>query len=246
MVLTRLVPIMLLKNKGFYKTEKFRKPIYVGDPINAVKIFNEKQCDELAILDIEASRLNKEPDYAFLESIAGEAFMPLSYGGNVTSVECAAKIFSIGFEKVVIQSAALRNPSLISEITARFGVQSVCVSLDIKKAFFGGYYVFDHLSRKKSKHLDFSNVASFINGLGVGECIVTAVDKEGTMEGMDYELISLIREKINIPTIYNGGLSSFSELQSAFDNGICSIGAGAFLVFNGKHKAVLINYPPVI
>ena len=239
---TRVIPALLLKNNGLVKTFKFKKPIYVGDPINAIKIFNEKEVDELVFLDIQASKLKREPDYDLLKEFASEAFFPLAYGGGINSVEQAKKIFRIGVEKIVLSSAAISNPKLISEISSYSGSSSVVVCLDIKKSFFGKYKIFNRINQKLVCKDPF-DMAMMAEDLGAGEIIINSVDLDGDMNGYDYELIEKMRSKISIPIVALGGAGKLDHFKEAVKRGATAVAAGSFFVFFGKLKGVLITYP---
>jgi cyclase len=232
-----------LKGRGLYKTKKFKDPIYIGDPINAVKIFNEKEVDELIFLDIGATSSKLGPNFEILTDIASEAFMPLAYGGGVSNLNQMEKIFRIGFEKIVINTSLFINPSLIKEAVQVFGSQSIVASLDIKKSFWGNYDVF-YSSGKHSAKLDVSKACSYVEDLGIGEIFLNSIDKDGMMEGMDVDVIKLVSSVVSVPLVACGGAGKFSDLVIAVkEGGASAVSAGSFFVFHGKHKAVLITYP---
>ncbi len=246
MLRPRIIPCLLVSNKGLVKTVNFKTPKYVGDPINAVRIFNEKEVDELTILDIDASRLNNEPDYRSIEYWASECRMPLCYGGGIKTVEQAQTIFSLGVEKIAISSVAIENPKLISNLAEKVGNQSVVVVLDVKKRNFGGFDVFTLNASKRSqiKLFDFIRDAE---KLGAGEIVINSIDLDGTMKGYDLSLVRKVREQINTPLTILGGagnLDHISELIKEF--GIIGASAGSLFVFKGIYRAVLINYPDPI
>lgn len=238
----RVIPALLLRNGGLVKTRRFKDPKYVGDPINAIRIFNEKEVDELMVLDIAASKQKREPDYALIEQFAGECFMPLAYGGGVRTVEQAQRIFASGVEKICIQTAALDNLQLIRELADRFGSQSIMVSLDIKRNWLGRSKAFAS-SQSKSLRMDWLKLLSDLVGAGAGEVLLNAVDKDGTLSGPDLELISQASDQIDVPLIAVGGVSSLSDIRSAVEAGASAVAAGAFFVYYGRHRAVLITYP---
>lgn len=242
MLQKRIIPCLLLKGEGLVKTRKFKNPKYVGDPINAIRIFNDKEVDELILLDIDATKLSKEPNYKLLEEIAGECFMPLCYGGGINSVEQAHRIFSLGIEKICIQTAALNDLSIISDISSRFGSQSVAVSIDIKKNWLGKKKIY---SSTKNKYQN-QNLKTFITDLinaGAGEIILNSIDLDGTLSGMDIDLIREVCEFTPVPLVALGGLDSLNSIKEASDAGASGIAAGSFFVFHGPHRAVLITYP---
>ncbi|MFZ5951427.1 MAG: AglZ/HisF2 family acetamidino modification protein [Candidatus Rifleibacteriota bacterium] len=242
MLSNRVIPCLLLRNGGLVKTRKFSNPKYVGDPLNAIKIFNEKEVDELMVLDILASQDKRSPDFELIEKIAGECFMPLCYGGGISCYGDAKKIFSLGVEKICIQSAAIFNPDLIRLITKDFGNQSVVVSVDVKRNWFGTPKLFSSLLRKSLNTPLLNHIQNCIE-LGAGEILLNSVDKDGMMNGMDNELISEISRKISIPLTAAGGASSLLDLKKAVESGASAVAAGSMFVFHGPHQAVLITYP---
>ena len=242
MLKTRVIPSLLLKNGGLVKTVKFGSPKYVGDPINAIKIFNDKEVDELVILDIEASKNTKGIDFDLLTRINKEAFMPLGYGGGIKNIQDAKRIFNLGYEKIIINSAALYNPKLITEISNISGNQSTVVCIDVKKNIFGKYYVFDHVKNKLTDLNPFDYVKT-IEKLGAGELIVYSVDQEGTFKGYDLNLIKGVSEIVNIPVVALGGANDVEDLAKAINIGASAVSAGSMFVFHGPHHAVLITYP---
>ncbi len=246
MLRPRIIPSLLLHDKGLVKTVNFKSPKYVGDPINAVRIFNEKEVDELAFFDIDASVLNKEPDYGLIEKLANQSRMPLCYGGGVKTVEQAQRIFSLGIEKIALSSAVIQNPNLISQIADRVGSQSVIVVLDIKKKLLGGYEIYTH-NGKKATGINPIKFAKEIEGLGAGEIIINSIDQDGVMKGYDMNLIDKIAESISIPLTVLGGAGSFADIEKVIEkHGVIGVAAGSLFVFKGPYKAVLINYPTQI
>ena len=233
----RIIPVLLLKDGGLYKTVKFSKPSYVGDPINAVKIFNDKEVDELIVLDIEATRAGRAPDFAMAEWLAEECFMPLCWGGGIRHAEDAAQLFKLGIEKVSLQSAALADMSLLTRLAARHGTQAVVVSIDVEKDWRGRYRL-----RGKDKR-SWQEAAQQAAAAGAGEVLLTAVDKEGSRQGMDLGLIAEAAALLDIPLIANGGAGSLAQMKAATDAGASAVAAGAFFVWQGPHNAVLISYP---
>jgi len=238
----RVIPILLLRNGGLVKTFKFADPKYVGDPINAIRIFNEKEVDELVVLDILASKEKREPNYDLIEQFAGECFMPLAYGGGITSVDQARRLFSIGVEKVSIQTSALADQDIVTDIASRYGNQSVIVAIDIKKNRFGQYKL---LSSATGKMLD-QDWKEFLKtavAAGAGEILINAVDRGGTLNGMDLPLIELAVSACSVPLIAAGGVGSLTDIKAGVKAGASAIAAGAFFVYYGPHRAVLITYP---
>jgi cyclase len=243
MLKTRVIPLLLLHNGGLVKTVKFKNPKYVGDPINAIRIFNEKEVDELIFLDIDASREGREPDYDLIRDFASECFMPVCYGGGITSVEQIKKIFSLGIEKVSLNATALENLSLVSEAAKLFGSQSIVVSVDVKKTLMGKYRIYDHI-RKKGISLSLKRYISDIEEAGAGEILVNSVDRDGTLEGYDIQLMKMVVESTTLPVIACGGAASMEDFRRVRDEaGVSAVSAGSMFVFHGKHRAVLITYP---
>lgn len=245
MLRSRIIPCLLVKNKGLVKTVSFKDPKYVGDPINAVKIFNEKLVDELVVLDIDASRENREPDYKMIENLATECRMPFCYGGGIKTVEQAVRISNLGVEKIALSSCALETPEIITEISRAIGRQSVVVVLDIKKTLFGGYECYILNGTKKIKG-DVVELAKHVQDLGAGEIVINSIDNDGKMSGYDHKLIRLIRSAIDIPLTVLGGAGSLQDIKSVIDeHKVIGVAAGSLFVFKGTYRAVLINYPSV-
>jgi cyclase len=233
----------LVHDNGLVKTVNFKNPKYVGDPINAVKIFNEKEVDELAVFDIDATVLGKEPDYVLIKKLANQSRMPLCYGGGVRTVEQAQKIFGLGIEKIALSSAVIENPDLITQISDRVGSQSVIVVMDVKKKLMGGYEIYTH-NGKKSTGINPVVFAEKAQKLGAGEIIINSIDQDGVMKGFDMNLIDKISEKISIPITVLGGAGSLQDIKKVMDrHGIIGVAAGSLFVFKGVYKAVLISYP---
>jgi cyclase len=244
MLLPRITPCLLVHKKGLVKTVKFKDPKYVGDPINAVKIFNEKEVDELIVIDIDATANNREPDFELIKNLALESRMPLCYGGGVTTVEQARKIISLGAEKVAISAKAISNPEIIPLIARAIGTQSVVVVLDVqKKGLFGKYELVTH-NATKSTGKNPVEFAKKMESLGVGEILVNSVDKDGEMKGYDLQLIEQIRSAVNVPLTVLGGAGSLDDIKNVINKfGVIGVAAGSLFVFKGKYRAVLINYP---
>ncbi len=244
MLYPRIIPCLLVKNKGLVKTTRFADPKYVGDPINAVRIFNEKQVDELMVLDIDATVLNQQPDYQMIERLAAECRMPLCYGGGIKTAEQARNIFSLGVEKVAISSVAVETPSIITEVANQVGNQSVIVVLDVrKKSITGRLELVTHNATKKTglHPVEFAKQAV---ELGAGEIVINSVDNDGVMKGYDLSLVDKIRNAVNIPITVLGGAGSLSDIGNLINRyGIIGAAAGSLFVFKGKYRAVLINYP---
>jgi cyclase len=237
----RVIPVLLLDNKRLVKTVQFKKPVYVGDPINAVRIFNEKDVDELVLLDISASKENRKPDFNLLEDIVSEAFMPIGYGGGIKSLEDARTLFSLGIEKVILNSLLIENEKEVEKLVSDYGSQSVVACIDFKKNLFGKKNpFFKGLSKTLSG--DVLDFAKKMQNIGVGEIIIQSVDKDGTGTGYDLELLNLISKSVSVPVVIAGGAASGTDFKLALENGASAAAAGSMFVFNGKHRAVLISY----
>jgi cyclase len=242
MLKQRVIPCLLLQDGGLVKTRKFADPKYVGDPINAIRIFNEKEVDELIVLDITASKERREPNYRLIEQFAGECFMPLCYGGGIGSVEQARRLFAAGVEKVCLQTSAIDNPALVTRLAERFGSQAVLVSVDIKRDWLRRARLY---SSARGKMLD-TPWLKFVRDAaeaGAGEIVLNSVDRDGMMCGMDLELIREASATLTVPLIALGGVGSLSDIRAAVDAGASAVAAGSFFVFHGPHRAVLITYP---
>jgi len=239
----RIIPCLLVHNKGLVKTVKFKDSKYIGDPINAVKIFNEKEVDELIVIDIDATVENREPDYKMIENLANECRMPLCYGGGIKTVSQAQRILSLGVEKIAISSAVFDNPELIKEISSQVGNQSVVIIFDVKKKLFGGYEVYTHNAKNKIKS-DLIELVEKVQELGAGEIIINSIDNDGMMKGYDLDLINKIKKKTSVPMTMLGGAGKLEDISQVIEKfGIIGCAAGSLFVFKGKYKAVLINYP---
>lgn len=243
MLRPRVIPCLLVHDKGLVKTVQFKDPKYVGDPINAVRIFNEKESDELMVIDIDATRDNREPDYKMIEHLAAECRMPLCYGGGVKTAEQAQRIFSLGVEKIAISSAAIQNPDLVSQMAERVGSQSVVVVVDVKKKLLGGYEIYTHNGKKSTGKSPFEFVSK-MEMLGAGEIVVNSIDQDGVMKGYDMALIEKVRQSVSLPLTVLGGAGSLRDIGNLINKyGIIGAAAGSLFVFKGVYKAVLINYP---
>lgn len=243
MLRPRIIPCLLVHDQGLVKTTKFKDPKYVGDPINAVKIFNEKEVDELTVLDIDATVNKAEPDYNLIRILASECRMPLCYGGGVRTLEQAKKIVQLGVEKVALSSAAIENPVLITQISEAIGTQSVVVVLDVKKKFFSKKYeVFTHNGKNNTGKCPIE-LAYQLQEAGAGEIVLNVIDKEGTQKGFDLEIAQAIKAKISVPFTLMGGAGDKKHFEEAVEAmGIIGVAAGSFFVFKGIYKAVLISY----
>lgn len=244
MLRPRITPCLLVHKGGLVKTIGFKKPKYVGDPINAVKIFNEKEVDELIVLDIDVTANNAEPNYRMISNLAAECRMPLCYGGGIKTAAQAKRIISLGVEKVAISSNAIKCPELIAQITHEIGCQSVVVVLDVKKRLFSqDYDVFINNARTNTKRSVF-DLAAEAEKLGAGELLINSIDLDGEMTGYDLALAKKIRQAVNIPISILGGAGSLDDIEALFRTcGIIGASAGSLFVFKGVYKAVLINYP---
>ena len=240
----RIIPCLLVHKKGLVKTIKFSNAKYVGDPINAVKIFNEKEVDELMVVDIDATIENREPDYRMIENLAAECRMPLCYGGGIKSVAQAQQIFSLGVEKIAISSIALEKPQLISELAERVGNQSVIVVLDVKKRILGTKYEIWTHNASKNTGIDPVEFARKCETLGAGEIIINSINNDGVMKGYDLMILDMITAAISLPVTILGGAGELRNIGDLIKRyGVIGAAAGSLFVFKGKYKAVLINYP---
>jgi cyclase len=243
MLRPRIIPCLLVHEKGLVKSVNFKNHKYVGDPINAVRIFNEKEVDELMVIDIDATVENREPDYKMIENLATECRMPLCYGGGVKTVEQAQRIFSLGVEKIAISSAIIEDPDFITRMAEKVGTQSVVAVLDVKKKLLGGYEVYTHNGKKKTgkNPIEF---AKELEKLGIGEIVINSIDNDGVMKGYDLSIIEKVRDVVSIPMTVLGGAGSLEDIKQLIKKfGIIGASAGSLFVFKGVYKAVLINYP---
>jgi imidazole glycerol-phosphate synthase subunit HisF len=239
----RVIPCLLIRNKGLVKTQKFKPFKYIGDPINAVKIFNEKEVDELLVLDIDASSTGKDPDFSSIKKLAAECRMPFCYGGGIKTLEQAKKIIELGVEKIAISSAFIENPSLVTQISSEIGRQSIVVVLDVKKAIFGKHEVFIYNGNVNTKKSPLE-LAKQAKNLGAGEVIINSIDNDGLMNGFDLSLAAKVRDSVDIPLSFLGGAGSLDHMKNLIQTcGVVGVAAGSFFVFKGALKAVLINYP---
>lgn len=243
MLRTRVIPALLLHDESLVKTVRFGKFTYVGDPANIVRIFNELEVDELLFLDITASHEKRSPNLKVLRNIANECFMPLGYGGGISGLDQAKAIFDVGFEKIVINTAAVDNPRLISEIARYYGSQAVIVSIDVKKRFFGKYNVLTQGGRRNLKHnpIDW---AKECEQLGAGEIFLTSIDREGTWDGFDLDLVRRVSDAVSIPVIAHGGAGKLEHISQVIKSaGASAVALGSMVVFQKRGMGVLVNFP---
>jgi cyclase len=239
----RVIPVLLIHEGGLVKSVKFKNYRYVGDPINAVKIFNDKEVDEICILDITSSRQKKAPDLNHISKIVSEAFMPVAFGGGVTSLEQAEQLFYNGVEKIVLNYAAVSNPGLITQIANRYGSQALVVSIDYKAGWLGknAVYTLNATQNIKKTPVEF---AREMESRGAGEILLNSIERDGTYGGYDTKMIGDICNAVNIPIIACGGAGDLQDFKKAVDAGASAVAAGSMFVFQRPHNAVLISYPP--
>ena len=239
---TRVIPVLLLKDRGFYKTQIFKDPKYLGDPINILKIFNDKEVDEICVLDIGATASGRGPQMDYLGEFTSECFMPMAYGGGISTREQIGQLFKIGVEKCIINSAFHEGQNLIEQAAEEFGSQSIVVSMDVKRKLFGGNEVCTHNGTRKTG-LSPLECAKRAEDSGAGEILLNSIDRDGMMTGYDTELAQEICAEVSVPVILCGGAGSVEDLKNAATAGAAAVAAGSFFVFQGPHRAVLINVP---
>lgn len=237
----RVIPTLLLDNDGLYKTTKFNNPKYVGDPINAVRIFNNKEVDELILLDYTATNEDRIPNFENIKEIVSEAFMPIGYGGGINSLDHIEKLFKIGIEKVILNSAAFSNENILTEAIKIFGSQSIVVSIDYRKDLFGNNVIYTQGGKLKQK-IDIVTACKHFQELGVGEIMINSIDREGVMDGYDISTINKISHELLIPVIASGGAGNISHLADGVKAGASAVAGGSIFIFQGIHKAVLLSY----
>ncbi len=242
MLRTRVIPSLLLKGEGLVKTTRFTNPKYVGDPINAIKIFNDKEVDELVLLDISATNQSKGPAFDTITQIASECFMPVAYGGGISDVEQMRRILNSGIEKVILNSVTFSDPDIVTRAAREFGSQAVIASVDAKRKLFGRYGVFSHSGTRSTRQEPVS-WAKRMEDCGAGEILLTAIDRDGTMSGYDLDLIAQVSAAVSVPVIASGGAGRVDDFGKAANAGAGAVAAGALFVFHGPHRAVLITYP---
>lgn len=238
----RVIPVLLLRGRGLYKTVKFKDPTYVGDPMNTIRLFNEKEANELVLLDIAATAEGRGPNFDFIQDLASECFMPFAYGGGITTVDQIKRLFFLGAEKAVINAAAIERPGLIDDGARTFGSQSIVVSIDARKKLLGGYEVCTH-SGTKGRGRKPAEFAREMESRGAGEILITAIDRDGTMSGYDLDLVREVAAAVSVPVIACGGAGKAEHFPQAIAAGATAVSAGSYFVFQGKHRAVLISYP---
>lgn len=243
MLRTRIMPCLLLRDNALVKTVRFRRPTYVGEPINTVRIYNEKCVDELIFLDITASAEKKEPPWKLLEDIASECFMPFTYGGGIRSVDDIRRITSLGVEKVVLNTSAFERPEFVREAASVFGSQSIVISIDAKRTWSGRYRAFVQDGKVRTPYTP-SDLAVKMVALGAGEILLTSMDRDGTFDGYDLELVRSVSSKVTVPLVACGGAGSVADFSAAIDEGEASaVAAGSMFVYQGRNRSVLINFP---
>lgn len=242
MLRVRVIPILSLRRRGLVKTVRFRRPKYVGDPINVVRIFNQKEVDEIILTEIVAAKEGRGPDFELLEQLASEAFMPICYGGGVRSVSDAKRILRLGMEKIALNSASLERPELVRELADSLGSQCVVASVDIRRTWRGIYEVHSH-SRRAVPERDPLRWTERLIRMGAGEILVNAVDRDGTMRGSDVELLTRFRGRFDVPVIACGGVGSVADMRAAVRaGGLSAVGVGARFIYEGPYRAVLVSY----
>lgn len=237
----RVIPCLLIQGNALVKTRRFKDPVYIGDPVNAMRIFSDKEADEIVVLDIDASRKGFQPNYELIAEMAGEAFMPMAYGGGVTSLEQVRRLIRCGIEKVVINSAAVHSLEWIREAVEIYGSQAIVGAVDVKKTLLGGYRVVT-CSATEDAPVDLNRHIVNLVAAGVGEIFINSVDRDGSMSGYDLQLIQRVSKDVNVPIVACGGAGTIEHLVEGVSNGASAVAAGSMFVFHGKHRAVLISY----
>jgi cyclase len=238
----RIIPCLLIRGNGLVKTKKFKDPVYIGDPLNAMRIFSDKEVDEIVVLDIDASRLGGEINYDLISEMAGEAFMPMAYGGGIRSIDQVRRLIRSGIEKIVVNSATVDSTDVITAAAGIFGRQAVVGAIDVKRSLFGGYKVMVKSGTVEvSVGLD-DHVRNLVSA-GVGEIFINSIDQDGLMTGYDLNLVRRVSELVDVPVVACGGAGTVEHLQAGVAAGAAAVSAGSMFVFHGKRRAVLINYP---
>ena len=238
----RVIPVLTLDNEKLVKTVRFKNPNYIGDPINAVRLFNDKEVDEIILLDISATKQNRKPNFKRIEEICSEAFMPFAYGGGISNIKQIDTLFKIGLEKVILNTILSKNINLIKVAANKYGSQSIVASIDIKKNIFGKYKAYSVSGKNKVKY-SIEDYLKKITEAGIGEVFVNSIDKDGTFNDYDYSIIKMISEICHVPVTVCGGANSLSSFKDAIEAGASAVAAGSFFIYKGKTKGVLINYP---
>jgi cyclase len=238
----RIIPILLISNGEVVKTQKFKRPRYIGDPLNIIKIFNAKEIDELIVLDIDASKKKSAINFKLIEDIASECFFPLTYGGGVKNLSDVNTLIKFGIEKVSIQTSIFERPEFISDVVQQFGSQSVVASIDIKKNFLGKQGVYSH-SKNKIIGYSIEKTIADLEQVGIGELLINDVDRDGTMSGYDLNLVKQCAQVATVPVIMSGGLSGIGEMRKLYDLGISAAAGGAYFIFQGAKRGILVTYP---
>jgi len=243
LALKRIIPCLLYDGSGLVKTVKFKNPSYVGDPINAIKIFNDKEVDELIVLDINASKEKRKANFHKIADMASEAFMPFAYGGGVKTFEDFAALYKIGVEKVIVNSLIQENPNVIKKVINDYGSQAVIACVDFKKSIFGKKLPYSYLGNKiKLSMVDYAKYLT--NEIGVGELMLNSVDLDGTWEGYDYESIHQLLNSVEVPVIACGGCGSINDLKKVlYETNANAAAIGSMAVYSKKGMGVLINFP---
>ena len=243
MVIPRIIPILTFIEGKLVKTVKFKKPNYIGDPINAIKLFNELEVDELVFLDIRATKNNTPINFELIKDITSECFMPVAYGGGIRTIEEIEKLFAMGVEKIILNSVAFTKPELIEKAAEKFGSQSILVAIDIKKGIFGKYKIFIEGGTRQVKK-DVIECVNFFEKAGVGEIIINSIDNDGMMQGYDLELIKTVTTHATVPVVAVGGAGHLNDFVDAIEiGGASAVGAGSMFVYHGRERGILINYP---
>lgn len=242
MLRTRVIPCLLLENEGLVKTINFKKPTYIGDPINSVRIYNELEVDELIFLDIKASINKTSPPFKKIKEIANECFMPFSYGGGIRTLDDVKKLFDLGVEKVTLNTSVYKNPNFITEIANLYGSQSVVVAIDVKKNFFGKEKVYINDGTQKTKDMPLV-YAKEVENFGAGEILINSIDNDGCMNGFNLELIKSISKAVEIPVIALGGAGELLDIAKAKGAGASAIALGSMAVYQNRNRGILINFP---
>lgn len=238
----RVIPVLTVANEKLVKTIRFKKPNYIGDPVNAVKIFNDKMVDEIVLLDITATKEGREPNYNKIEEICSEAFMPFAYGGGISEIKQIQRLFNLGIEKVVLNSVLPNNMDLVKEAVSIFGSQSIIASVDVKRSLIGKKYTAYTNAAKNKVKIPLEDYLAQLQEAGIGELFLNSIDRDGTYLGYDLELVKKCSDLLDIPLVACGGASSKEDLSACLESGASAVGASSIFVYSSKGKGVLINY----